>query len=268
MYVGPTGVVGIQGYIGYSGDTGPTGSVGPTGYQGHTGIQGPDGVTGPTGYQGSVGDTGPSGATGNLGSTGIQGSIGDIGVVGFQGAAGFRGFQGVRGERGYIGSKGATGYFGYRGATGLKGYTGTVSYPLSELKSFSLVSSLSKISYTGTITVNTANFNYTVVGRAIYVYGYFSLSSTDGGLTSFYWTLPSELTSIITSTMSFFPLTVYTVVTVRGSNTPRFGISEPASIVHRLTSEVRLEMACSSGIGLIMDTMDIWVSGIIPSSLA
>lgn len=78
---GPRGFTGPQGPQGIPGPAGgPPGPVGPTGPQG---VQGPQGEQGIQGVQGNTGATGSAGPTGATGATGPQGPAGTGGVLSY-----------------------------------------------------------------------------------------------------------------------------------------------------------------------------------------
>ena len=112
---GPVGPVGPQGPIGETGPAGPQGEVGPQGIQGIQGIQGEVGPIGPQGPQGVQGEIGPAGPQGIQGETGPQGPTGETGATG---PAGPQGPQGVQGETGPAGPQGIQGEPGPAGPAG------------------------------------------------------------------------------------------------------------------------------------------------------
>ena len=197
---GPQGPQGIQGEIGPQGPQGIQGETGPQGEPGPIGPQGPQGETGP---QGPIGETGPAGPQGIQGLQGIQGEIGpqgEPGPIGPQGPQGEEGPQGPIGETGPAGPQGPQGEQGPAG--GVLNYAdfyaimppdnpstvapGTdVSFPQDGATStgISRISNSSfNLSEIGTyfinfevgvdeagqllLTLNDADLDYTVVGRA------------------------------------------------------------------------------------------------------
>ena len=122
---GPTGYMGVTGYMGAMGVTGYMGAMGAMGVTGYMG------VTGPTGYMGAMGATGPLGS-----ATGARGPTGPTGAGGAQGATGATGQPGTTGPAGAVGPTGATGPqgpsgpdgggVGAQGPTGPTGPTGSV----------------------------------------------------------------------------------------------------------------------------------------------
>lgn len=127
---GPTGLkgdIGIQGIQGVQGNQGPMGPVGSQGVKGDAGIPGLTGDKGDTGLQGIQGPSGPAGTigpTGPKGDTGIQGTQGPAGTNGLTGPAGIQGPKGDTGLTGLTGATGATGAAGSQGIQGVKGDTG------------------------------------------------------------------------------------------------------------------------------------------------
>ena len=97
LYVGPTGLPGLQGA---TGPTGLQGQVGSRGLQGDTGAIGRTGPTGPQGNQGSQGSAGAMGPTGPVGRIGLEGPIGERGSTGPQGAPGIPASMGATGPTG------------------------------------------------------------------------------------------------------------------------------------------------------------------------
>ena len=123
VFVDPSGVKGINGFVSigpYRGPTGPLGYTGVTGQTGTTGVTGPTGITGMTGFTGPTGITGFTGMTGYTGPMGSTGSIGIAGPTGYSGMTGFTGMSGPTGFTGHTGALGSTGY------TGMTGYTGPI----------------------------------------------------------------------------------------------------------------------------------------------
>ncbi|MBR6779061.1 MAG: collagen-like protein [Clostridia bacterium] len=182
------------------GPTGPAGMPGPMGPQGLSGPQGPIGPTGPQGVQGLIGPTGPAGLAGEIGPTGPTGPAGDIGPIG---ATGPTGPQGIAGETGPTGSTGPTGPTGATGTGGILNFadfyalmppdnsatvapgtdvsfpqdgptsgsditrTGPSSFNLSQIGSYQVLFNVG-VTEAGQLilTLNGADLDYTVVGRA------------------------------------------------------------------------------------------------------
>ena len=197
---GPAGPAGIQGLIGPTGPTGLTGDIGPTGATGSTGPTGPTGPTGAQGLQGiagATGPTGPQGPAGEIGATGPTGPAGDIGPTGPIGAMGPTGPTGLTGDVGPTGPMGATGTGGVlnfadfyalmppdNSATVAPGTDvsfpqdgsnsgsditriGPSSFNLSQIGSYQVLFNVG-VTEAGQLilTLNGADLDYTVVGRA------------------------------------------------------------------------------------------------------
>ena len=194
---GPTGPQGLQGLTGATGPTGPNGATGPTGPQGIQGLIGPIGPTGAQGLQGVVGATGPTGPQGIAGEIGPTGPAGDIGPTGPTGATGPTGPTGLTGDVGPTGPTGATGTGGVlnfadfyalmppdNSATVAPGTdvsfpqdgptsgsdiarTGPSSFNLAQIGSYKVLFNVG-VTEAGQLilTLNGADLDYTVVGRA------------------------------------------------------------------------------------------------------
>ena len=200
---GSTGPQGIQGSTGPTGPQGPigitgeTGSTGPTGAQGLQGVTGATGPTGPQGIQGLIGPTGPTGLTGEIGPTGATGPTGPQGLQGITGPTGPTGLTGDIGPAGATGATGATGTGGIlnfadfyalmppdNSATVAPGTdvsfpqdgpnsgadisrTGPSSFNLAQIGSYQVLFNVG-VTEAGQLilTLNGADLDYTVVGRA------------------------------------------------------------------------------------------------------
>ena len=179
---GPTGAQGLQGLVGPTGPTGATGNTGPTGPQGIQGLIGP---TGPTGLTGDIGPTGPTGATGPQGIQGLSGETGATGPTGSAGVTGPTGPTGATGTGGILNfadfyalmppdnsatvAPGTDVSFPQDGPTSGSDITrtGPSSFNLAQIGSYQVLFNVG-VTEAGQLilTLNGADLDYTVVGRA------------------------------------------------------------------------------------------------------
>ncbi len=188
---GPTGEIGATGPTGLTGDIGPTGATGPTGPQGIQGLMGPTGPTGAQGLQGVAGATGPTGPQGLIGATGPAGPTGPAGDIGPTGPTGATGLTGDVGPTGATGTGGILNFADFyalmppdNSATVAPGTdvsfpqdgpnsgsditrTGPSSFNLAQIGSYQVLFNVG-VTEAGQLilTLNGADLDYTVVGRA------------------------------------------------------------------------------------------------------
>jgi BclA-like protein/collagen triple helix repeat protein len=167
---GPVGNSGIAGPSGSTGSAGPAGPAGPTGNVGATGATGTVGPAGPTGVTGAVGPTGPTGATGAAGPAGPTGATGAAGPAGPSGTLAFSDFFALMPpDNAATVAPGTDVSFPQNGPTA--GFsisrTGSSTFNLAAIGTYQIMFQVS-VTEAGQLllTVNGADVDYTVVGRA------------------------------------------------------------------------------------------------------
>ncbi|NAP00632.1 collagen-like protein [Halomonas sp. MG34] len=174
---GERGPRGVPGAVGPPGPAGPTGAQGEPGPPGPTGVQGepgPPGPAGPTGAQGEPGPAGPTGAQGEPGPAGAQGEPGPAGPQGIQGPPGgvlaFADFFALmppdNSETVAPGTDVEFPQDGPNSGTGIT-RTGPSSFELADIGFYQVLFQVS-VTEAGQLilTLNGADLDYTVVGRA------------------------------------------------------------------------------------------------------
>lgn len=176
---GPTGATGP---MGMPGPMGPQGFVGPTGPQGIQGLTGPQGIqgligpTGPTGLAGATGPAGPQGIDGETGPTGPTGPTGGVGPTGPTGATGAGGilnfadfYSLMPPDNSATIAPGTDVSFPQDGPNSGSDITriGPSSFNLAQIGSYQVLFNVG-VTEAGQLilTLNGADLDYTVVGRA------------------------------------------------------------------------------------------------------